>query len=69
MTGLLPVTLFAPLALLAVAALALSRPGRRPAGLPHLAELSALTALGLAAIGVVQLLASGPAGVAFGSGP
>ena len=42
MTTLAPLPLFAPLILLAVAALSLRLPGRRPAALPLLAEMAAL---------------------------
>lgn len=56
-----PIPLLAPILLLAVAALALRRPGARPGALPRLAEGAALTALALAGAGVVQLLTLGPA--------
>ena len=55
-----PLSLFSPLILLAVAALAIVRPGRRPAHLPRLAEGAALAALAVGAAGLVQLLISGP---------
>ncbi|MEM9723991.1 MAG: proton-conducting transporter membrane subunit [Pseudomonadota bacterium] len=51
----------APLVLLAIAALALSQPGRRPGDLPLWSEYAALGALGLSAAGVLQLTAFGPA--------
>jgi NADH:ubiquinone oxidoreductase subunit 5 (subunit L)/multisubunit Na+/H+ antiporter MnhA subunit len=53
-----PLTLLAPTLLLIVALIAASRPGRRPAGVPRLAEGAALAALGLAVAGLLQLLAS-----------
>ena len=53
-------TFLAPLVLLAVAAFAWSRPGRRPAGVPQWSEYGALAALGLALAGVLQLLVAGP---------
>lgn len=60
--------LLAPLAPLAVALLALARPGRRPGALPRLAEGAALAAFALAAAGLVQLMLAGPATVGLGSG-
>jgi NAD(P)H-quinone oxidoreductase subunit 5 len=69
----LPVTLtmapmLAPAVLLAAALFAATRPGRRPVGVPHLAEGAALVALALAVGGLVQLLATGPAALVLGSG-
>jgi NAD(P)H-quinone oxidoreductase subunit 5 len=64
----MPLPLLAPVLLLAVALLALFRPGARPGALPRLAEGAALGALALAAGGVVQLLMSGPQTLAMGSG-
>ena len=55
-----PLSLFAPLILLAVAALAIARPGRRPAQLPRLAEGGALAALAVGLAGLLQLLLAGP---------
>jgi NADH:ubiquinone oxidoreductase subunit 5 (subunit L)/multisubunit Na+/H+ antiporter MnhA subunit len=55
-----PLSLFAPLILLAVAVLAIARPGRRPAHLPRLAEGAALVALAVGAAGLVQLVIAGP---------
>jgi NAD(P)H-quinone oxidoreductase subunit 5 len=68
MTALAPLPVFAPLLLLAVAALSLFAPGRRPGSLPRLAELAALGALGLAAGGLLQLVWGGPVTLGFGSG-
>ena len=68
MTALAPLPVFAPLLLLAVAALSLFAPGRRPGSLPRLAELAALGALGLAVGGVLQLVWGGPVTLGFGSG-
>ena len=59
-----PLSFLAPLVLLAVAALAVARPGRRPGRLPRLSEAAALAALALAGAGLAQLLAFGPAGPA-----
>ncbi|MFN3991460.1 MAG: proton-conducting transporter membrane subunit [Tabrizicola flagellatus] len=61
--------LLAPLPLLVVAGLAATRPGRRPAAVPALAEAAALLALVLAAAGVVWLAVAGPAALTLGSGP
>ncbi len=58
----------APLVLIAAAALAFARPGRRPAAVPRLAEAAALVALALAAAGAVQLALGGPGTLAIGSG-
>ena len=69
MPALPQMILFAPPLLLAVAALALLHPGRRPRLLPRLAETAALAVLALALISVAQLIATGPATIAFGSGP
>ncbi len=63
-----PLTLFAPLVLLAVAVLCAWRPGRRPGRLPLLAEAAALVALGAALAGVAQLLLAGPVHLAWGNG-
>ncbi|RFC64439.1 oxidoreductase [Fulvimarina endophytica] len=59
----------APCVLLAAACLAASRPGRRPAGVPKIAEAAALCAFALTALGLVGLLLSGPASLSLGSGP
>ena len=62
------VLLIAPLALALAAADAARRPGRRPAHLIR-GEAAALVALGVAALGIVLLLAGGPAdAVALGLG-
>ena len=61
-------TLFAPILLLAIAAFALTRPGRRPGALPRLAEMAALGVLALALAGMAQLIAFGPSTTAFGDG-
>ncbi|MFZ1470643.1 MAG: oxidoreductase, partial [Paracoccaceae bacterium] len=68
MPDLPPLILFAPILLSAVALLAVFRPGPRPGALPHLAEGAALGGLVLAAAGVVQLIATGPATVGLGGG-
>lgn len=51
----------APLVLLAVALVAISRPGKRPGALPEWSEYAAIGALALAALGLVQHLAMGAA--------
>ena len=61
---ILPLSFLAPLVLLAVAALSLAAPGRRPGALPARAELAALAALALALLGAVQLIVAGPATLA-----
>jgi len=63
-----PLTFLAPLVLLAVALLAIPRPGRRPGRLPALAEGATLVAVALAALGVLQLLAFGPRSSGLGEG-
>ncbi|HSP24859.1 MAG TPA: proton-conducting transporter membrane subunit, partial [Saliniramus sp.] len=68
MSLLPPLILFAPILLLAVALLAVFRPGRRPGSLPRLAEGAALAALALSIGGIVQLLLAGPSAVAVGEG-
>ncbi|MDP2120876.1 MAG: proton-conducting transporter membrane subunit [Hoeflea sp.] len=68
MTPLPSLTLIAPILLLAVAALAATRPNSRPGLLPRWAEVAALAALGLAMAGVGQLLIDGAATLSFGSG-
>ncbi len=59
----------APLAVFLVACLALFRPGRRPAGVPHWSEYAALVALGLSAVGFLQVILSGPVEAVLLSGP
>ncbi|MBF9030311.1 oxidoreductase [Rhodobacterales bacterium HKCCE3408] len=61
MPTILPLTFLAPLILLAAAALAATRPGRRPRLVPMLSEGAALVVLLLAVAGLGQLLAFGPA--------
>ncbi|MFN3614609.1 MAG: oxidoreductase, partial [Rubrimonas sp.] len=68
MTAALPLSLFAPLVLLAAAVFAFATPGRRPAGAPVLAERAALAALALSAAGVLQLVTGGPRAAAWGEG-
>ncbi len=68
MTSLIPLSLLAPLILLACAGLAAAQPGRRPGRLPMLAEGAALAALVLAAAGAAQLALAGPSTFGFGSG-
>lgn len=66
MTTLPPLTLVAPVLLLAVAAFGLRNPGRRPGHLPYLAEAAAFGGLVLAMCGAVQLWGNGP--VTWGAG-
>ena len=61
MMSALYLSALAPLVLLAVAALAVVRPGRRPGRLPILSEAAALVALALAVSGVLQVLTAPPA--------
>lgn len=68
MTVLPPLTILAPLILLAVAAVSLMQPGRRPRLLPRAAEAGCLAAIALAVAGLAQLLWSGPAVLSLGSG-
>lgn len=56
-------TMLAPLALVPAMLLALARPGKRPAALPHLSELSALAAFVFAAAGLAQSAFGTPTGV------
>jgi NAD(P)H-quinone oxidoreductase subunit 5 len=64
----MPISALAPLLLLAVAALFLTAPGRRPGHLPKLAETAALAALGLSLAGGGQLALHGPQKFSAGSG-
>ncbi|MGV0877348.1 proton-conducting transporter membrane subunit [Martelella sp. FLE1502] len=61
--------LLAPIVLLAAAAIAIVRPGRRPGWYPTLAEATALAAFGFALAGLAQLLFSGPATASLFKGP
>lgn len=58
-----------PCVLLIVAILATRTPGRRPKGLPKLAEYATLAALGLTILGVAQFAVAGPATLSVLSGP
>ncbi len=66
----MPISLaaLAPPLLLAAAMIALTRPGRRPAGLPVLAERAALAALAMIGLGAVQLVLQGPVSATLGGG-
>ena len=64
-----PLSIFAPLILLAAAALAATRPGRRPGMILKIGEGATLAALAMAIAGVAQLLADGPAAVSVLGGP
>jgi len=68
MTSPLPLALFAPCVLFAAAAWALARPGRRPAGLPRMAETAALAALGLAVAAMLELVFLGSVTRGIGEG-
>ena len=59
----------APCIVLAAAIIALRQPGRRPEGLPQLAEYAALAALAFAILGVVQFVTSGPSKLSVLDGP
>jgi len=62
---LLPsLSFFAPIILLLVAIFATTRTGKRPALLPRLSELSALTALAMTAAGLAQVIAGKATGIA-----
>jgi NADH:ubiquinone oxidoreductase subunit 5 (subunit L)/multisubunit Na+/H+ antiporter MnhA subunit len=63
---ILPLSFLAPVILLVAAAFAAARPGRRPGPVPRLAEGAALVAMLCAALGVVQLIAAGPAALGAG---
>ncbi|MBC7479619.1 MAG: oxidoreductase [Pseudorhodobacter sp.] len=69
MTPLLPLTLLAPVLLVAVAALAATRPNSRPGQLPRLAEGAAFAGIGLALGGIGQLLIHGVQTLSFFHGP
>ena len=66
LTLLPPLSLIAPLLLLAASALFWLRRGPRPGALPRVAELAALASFMLAAAGLVQFVAAGPAVVRLG---
>jgi len=68
MTSALSLSFLAPLVLLAASALAIRHPGRRPAMVPRLSEAAALAAMGLTGLGLVGVLASGPATAALFGG-
>jgi NAD(P)H-quinone oxidoreductase subunit 5 len=68
MDALLPPGALAPIVLLAAAVPAALNPGRRPRGVPRLAETAALAAMALAAAGILRLLVAGPATLAAGGG-
>jgi NAD(P)H-quinone oxidoreductase subunit 5 len=69
MTPFPSLTLLAPILLLAVAAIAATRPNRQRGLLPWIAEGAALATLGLAMAGVGQLLIQGSSTLAFGWDP
>ena len=67
----MPLTLaaFAPPLLLLAALMTLLLPGQRPGALPRLAEVVALSTLGLVGAGAVQVALVGPSTASLGSGP
>ena len=67
MTPFSSLTLYAPVFLLAMSAIAATRPNIRPGLLPSWAEGAALAALGLAMAGVFQLLIHGASTLSLGS--
>lgn len=69
MEALPPLGFLAPLPLLIASILAAFRPGRRPAGIPLLAELAALLALAFGFAGAVQLALGSPRTLSLGTGP
>lgn len=69
MTVLPPLGLLAVTVLVIAAALAFSRPGRRPVAVPRVAEAAASLSLVLALAGVAQLVAAGPATFMILDGP
>ena len=68
MTPLPSLPALAPILLLAVAAIAATRPNSRPGRLPRWAEGAALAALALALVGICQLLIQGATTLTFGTG-
>jgi NAD(P)H-quinone oxidoreductase subunit 5 len=62
------IPLIAPAALLIAAAVAFARPGRRPAGVPRLAESASLFAIAVAAVSGILLIAEGAGSALIGSG-
>ena len=64
-----PLASLAPLALLAAALFALTRPGLRPRALPQVAEGAALVSLALTLAGAVQIWLIGPLTLSGGTGP
>ncbi len=69
MSFAIPIGLLAPLLLLAGAAFALAKPGRRPRPVPVASEGVSLAALAAAAAGLAQVVTAGPAAMVVGSGP
>jgi NAD(P)H-quinone oxidoreductase subunit 5 len=69
MVELVAPAFLAPLLLGAAAIVAALRPGRRPAGLPRLAEMAAFGALLLALANLPVLVRGGPMTLALGDGP
>lgn len=64
----LSLSFLAPVVLMGAAILASRKPGRRPQGVPNLAEYASLAALALASLGLVQYAISGPARVSLFDG-
>ncbi len=68
MSLFVPLSVLAPLVLLAAACLALTRPGSRPGRLPLLSEIAAFVAMALSIAAGVQLIMAGPMTVAIFDG-
>ena len=68
LASLPPLTLLPPLLLLAVAAMTIGKPGRRPGALPRIAEGVAFGGLAISVLGLIQYLAGGAQTVGFGGG-
>lgn len=64
MLSTIPLSFFAPLVLLTIAARAASNPGRRPDALPRWSETATLVAMGLALVGMAQVVLHGPMALA-----
>jgi NAD(P)H-quinone oxidoreductase subunit 5 len=69
MPDAIALSMLAPLAFVPVVLLAVVRPGNRPGSLPHLAEVSALSAFIIAIAGLAQTALAAPASVAVFAAP
>ncbi|MBM1218724.1 oxidoreductase [Ponticoccus sp. SC2-23] len=61
MTTAFSLSFLAPVLLIAAALAAFRTPGRRPGAVPQISEVAALGALGLVALGLIQVIVAGPA--------